>query len=83
MAHPHYPTAVGLPAARHFAGLVPLTLGQRVLTLALPLIGYTDFSHLAPAFVGLGLFAMGLGSYRALHPAAAPVAAEAPVRMAA
>jgi len=25
-----------------------------------PLIGYTDFSHLAPAFVGFGLFVAGL-----------------------
>lgn len=34
-----------------------------------PLIGYTDFSHLAPAFAGLGLFVAGLwGSYEAMHP---------------
>jgi len=26
-----------------------------------PLIGYTDFTHLLPAFVGAGLFAMGMG----------------------
>jgi hypothetical protein len=33
-----------------------------------PLIGYTDFSHLAPAFAGLGLFVAGLwGSYEAMH----------------
>jgi hypothetical protein len=33
-----------------------------------PLIGYTDFSHLAPAFVGLGLFVAGLWlSYAAMH----------------
>ncbi|MBO2008812.1 hypothetical protein [Hymenobacter negativus] len=34
-----------------------------------PLIGYTDFSHLAPAFAGLGLYVAGLwGSYQAMHP---------------
>ena len=33
-----------------------------------PLIGYTDFSHLAPAFVGLGLFVAGLWlSYTPMH----------------
>jgi len=33
-----------------------------------PLIGYTDFSHLAPAFVGLGLFVTGLWlSYPSMH----------------
>lgn len=33
-----------------------------------PLIGYTDFSHLAPAFVGLGLFVAGLWlSYAPMH----------------
>ena len=33
-----------------------------------PLIGYTDFSHLAPAFVGLGLFVAGLWlSYMPMH----------------
>jgi len=33
-----------------------------------PLIGYTEFSHLAPAFAGLGLFVAGLwGSYEAMH----------------
>jgi hypothetical protein len=34
-----------------------------------PLIGYTDFVHLAPAFAGLGLFVLGMwGSYDAMHP---------------
>lgn len=38
-----------------------------------PLIGYTDFTHLAPAFAGLGLFVVGLwGSYEAMHPATKP-----------
>ena len=33
-----------------------------------PLIGYTDFSHLAPAFLGLGLFVGGLWlSYPVMH----------------
>ena len=33
-----------------------------------PLIGYTDFGHLAPAFVGLGLFMSGLWlSYPSMH----------------
>gem|GEM_PF-4906668 len=33
-----------------------------------PLIGYPDFSHLAPAFVGLGLFVAGLWlSYTPIH----------------
>ncbi|MGI4740845.1 MAG: hypothetical protein ACRYG7_37220 [Janthinobacterium lividum] len=33
-----------------------------------PLIGYTDFSHLAPAFVGLGLCVAGLWlSYPSMH----------------
>ncbi|GAB3638655.1 hypothetical protein GCM10027422_42450 [Hymenobacter arcticus] len=33
-----------------------------------PLIGYTDFSHLAPAFAGLGLFVAGLWlGYPAMH----------------
>jgi hypothetical protein len=33
-----------------------------------PLIGYTDFGHLAPAFVGLGLFVAGLWfSYIPMH----------------
>jgi hypothetical protein len=39
-----------------------------------PLIGYTDVTHLAPAFLGLVLFVLGLwGSYRVMHepPAAA------------
>jgi beta-carotene hydroxylase len=37
MSH-HHPSAdrAGLPAARHFADLVPITPGQRALTLALP-----------------------------------------------
>ena len=33
-----------------------------------PLIGYTDFSHLAPAFMGFGLFVAGLWlSYAPMH----------------
>ena len=33
-----------------------------------PLIGYTDFGHLAPAFAGLGLFVAGLWlSYPVMH----------------
>ena len=33
-----------------------------------PLIGYTDFDHLAPAFAGLGLYVAGLWlSYPAMH----------------
>ena len=33
-----------------------------------PLIGYTDFGHLAPAFVGLGLYVAGLWlSYPVMH----------------
>jgi beta-carotene hydroxylase len=50
MAH-HHPTAgsAGLPPARHFADLVPITNAQRVLTLALPFgcaAGYFGFAAL-------------------------------------
>ncbi|MBF9140473.1 hypothetical protein [Hymenobacter properus] len=39
-----------------------------------PLIGYTDFVHLAPAFAGLGLFVLGMwASYGAMHPPKKPV----------
>ena len=43
-----------------------------------PLIGYTDFSHLAPAFAGLGLFVAGLWlSYGPMH--AGPAASGQPL----
>jgi len=74
----HHPSAsaVGLPPARQFADLVPLTNGQRVLTLALPFgyaaayFGFAALGWWVPAvamLMGLSFITYGSTSHDLVH----------------
>ncbi|WP_223649410.1 fatty acid desaturase [Hymenobacter psoromatis] len=76
MLHSHHPSAVGLPAAHHFADLLPLTWGQRVLTLALPFgcaalfFGFAALHWWVPAvamLMGLSFLTYGSTSHDLVH----------------